>query len=61
MKKRPDVYRSKDCMKKFCKFLREHKTDFTKKKLKILQKSRRNHMKMQNSVIFVERNVKTNV
>ena len=61
MKNRPDVYRSKDSMKKFCKFLREQKIDFTKKNLKILQKSRRNHMKMQNSVIFVERNVKTNV
>ena len=30
-----DVYRSKDCMKKFCKFLREHAIkiiNFTKKK-----------------------------
>ena len=33
---RHDVYRSKDCMKKFCEFLREHAvkiSNFKKKKL----------------------------
>ena len=36
-----DVYWSKDCMKNFCKFLREHamKTiNFKKKKMKLLTK-----------------------
>ena len=34
-----DVYRGKDCMKKFCESLREHAmkiTDFKKKKMKLL-------------------------
>ena len=36
-----DVYRGKDCMKKFCKFLREHVMkiiNFKKKKMKLLTK-----------------------
>ena len=36
-----DVYRDKDCMKKFCKFLREHAMkiiNFKKKKMKLLRK-----------------------
>ena len=36
-----DVYRGKDCMKKFCESLREHKmknVNFNKKKTKLLTK-----------------------
>ena len=36
-----DVYRAKDCMKKFCKSLREHPMkiiNFKKKKMKLLTK-----------------------
>ena len=38
-----DVYRGKDCMKKFCKFLWEHAMkiiNFKKKKMKLLTKER---------------------
>ena len=38
---RHDVYRSKDCMKTFCEFLREHAMkiiNFKKKKMKLLTK-----------------------
>ena len=38
-----DVYRGKDCMKKFCEFLREHAMkiiNFKKKKMKLLTKER---------------------
>ena len=58
-----DVYRGKDCMKKFCEFLREHAMkiiNFKKKKWNCYQKSSRNHMKMQESVIFVKKNLKIN-
>ena len=36
-----DIYRDKDCMKKFCEFLREHTMkiiNFKKKKIKLLTK-----------------------
>ena len=36
-----DLYRGKDCMKKFCEYLREHAmkiTNFKKKKIKLLKK-----------------------
>ena len=48
-----DVYRGKDCMKKFCEFLREH----AMKKLIL----KRNHMKMQTSIVFVKKNLKINI
>ena len=38
---KPDVYRGKDCMKKFCELLREHvmkRINFKKKKMKLLKK-----------------------
>ena len=59
-----DVYRSKDCMIKFCGFLREHAMtiiNFEKKKISYQQQSSRNHMKMQKSVIFVKKNLKINI
>ena len=43
-----DVYRGKDCMKMFCKFLRKHTF-----KIINLQMGSRNHMKISKSVIFV--------
>ena len=41
MKNKHDVYRGKDCMKKFCEFLREHAIkiiNFIKKKKEIINK-----------------------
>ena len=45
-----DVYRSKDCLEKFCEFLRQHNENnyFCSK----------NQMKMQKSVTFVKKNLK---
>ena len=43
-------------MKKFCELLREHAMkiiNFKSKKLNYLQKSSRNHLKMQKFVIFI--------
>ena len=59
-----DVYRGKDCMKKVCEFLREHTMkiiNFKKKKIKFLQKSSRNRMKMQKSVVFVKKYLKISI
>ena len=58
-----DVYRGKDCMKKFCEFLREHamKIILKRKKVKLLKKGSKNHIKMQKSVIFVKKNLKINI
>ena len=58
------VYRGKDCMKKFCEFLREHamKTiSFKKKKMKLLTTSSKTNMKMQKSVVIVKKNLKINM
>ena len=55
-----DVYRGKDCMKKFCESFREDtmKTiNFKKKKMK----SSRNHMKMQKPIIFAKKNWKISI
>ena len=41
IKNKHDVYRGKDCMKKFCPFLKEHTLKiitFKKKKMKLLTK-----------------------
>ena len=41
MENKHDVYRSKNCMKKFCEFLREHIIkiiNFKKKKMKLITK-----------------------
>ena len=57
-----DVYRGKDCMKKFCEFLREHPMkiiNFEKQKMKLLTEE--NHMKMQKSFIFVKKSLKINI
>ena len=43
LEKKHNVYRSKDCMKKFCEFLREHAikiTNFKEKKNKLLTKEK---------------------
>ena len=47
-----DVYRGKDCMKKFCESLGEQSYQ---------QKNSRNHMKMQKSVIFTKQKLKINI
>ena len=61
-----DVYRGKDCMKKFCESLREHAMkiiNFRNKKNEVVNKEKnsRNHMTMQKSVIFVYKNLKINI
>ena len=58
-----NVYRGKNCTKKFCEFLKEHAMkiiNFKKKKMKLLTKCSRNHIKMQKSVIFVKKNLEIN-
>ena len=59
-----DVYKGKDCMKKFCEFLREHALkiiNVKKEKKKVLTKEQQNHMEIQKSVIFVKKNLKINI
>ena len=58
-----DIYRRKDCMKKFCEFFRElaMKVIHLRKRWNYQQKSSRNHLKMQKSVIFVKKSLKTNI
>ena len=53
-----DVNRGKNCMKKFCEFLRKHSMNFKKKKWSCQQKSSKNHTKMQTSVICVKKYLK---
>ena len=51
-------------MKNLCEILREHAMkiiNFKKKKMKLLTKSSRNHIKMKISVIFVKKNLKINI
>ena len=58
------VYRGKDCMKKFCEYPRECSMEiinFKTKKGGCEQKNSRNHMKMQNSVIFLKKNLNINM
>ena len=46
-----DVYRGKDCMKKFCKFLREHAVkviNTKKKKMKLLTKEQQKSYEIAN-------------
>ena len=53
-----DVYRGKDCMKKFSEFLREHavKTINSKKEKKeVISKRRAGIMKILKSVLFVRK------
>ena len=55
------LYRGKDCMKKFCEYLREYTKniiDFEKKKMILLTKKELKYIKMQKYVIFVENNLK---
>ena len=40
-----DLYRGKDCMKKFCKYLREHVMKITKELIHE-QRNSKNHIKM---------------
>ena len=58
-----DVYRGKDCMKKFYEFLREHAMkiiNFKKKKMKLLTKELQESYENAKSVIFVKKNLKIN-
>ena len=60
--KNHDAYRGKDCMKKFCQYLRKHvmeKINFEKINYKL--KTRRNHLKLKKSFIFVKKILKINI
>ena len=55
------LYRRKDCLKKFCEFLREHAMkiiNFDRKIWSYKQTSSKNCMKIQKSVTFVKKNLK---
>ena len=59
---RHDVYRGKDCIKKFCKSLREHALEiinFKKKKMKLLGKEQQESY--ENGKTFVKKNLKINI
>ena len=59
---RHDVYRGKDCIKKFCKSLREHALEiinFKKKKMKLLGKEQQESY--ENGKTFVKKNLKINM
>ena len=58
-KHKHDVYKVKDCLKKFCESLREHRILILKiKNCFYEQKSSRNHMNIQNSFVFVKKSLK---
>ena len=50
-----DVYRGKDCMKKFSEFLREHAVKTINSKKEVISKRRAGIMKIQKSVLFVRK------
>ena len=59
---RHDVYGGKDCIKKFCKSLREHALEiinFKKKKMKLLGKEQQESY--ENGKTFVKKNLKINM
>ena len=56
---RHDVYRSKDCMRKFCESLREHSMKIInckKKRWSHRQNNSRNHMKKKN-LLYLSRKI----
>ena len=58
-----DIYRGKDCMKKFCEFLREHAmkiVNFKKKKMKLLTKEQQESYE-NDYVIFANKNLEINI
>ena len=59
-----DGYTGKDCMKRFCEALKEHAMkiiNFKKKKMKLLTKDLQKSYNIPKSVIFVSKNLKTNI
>ena len=60
-----DMYRSKDCMKRFCEFLREHAMkiiNFKKKKVKLLIKEQQESCdNAKICYIFKEKKMKINI
>ena len=55
---RHDVYKGKDCMKKFCEFLREHAMkiiNFKKKKLRLLTKDQKESYENPKISFFVKK------
>ena len=59
-----DLYRDRDCMKKFCEFSRDYTMkiiNFKKKNMKLLRKDSRNHVKMLKFVVFVGKSFKIKI
>ena len=59
-----DVFKNKDSTKKFSKYLREHAMkiiNFKKKKLKLSKKEQQESYETHKSIIFVKKNLKTNI
>ena len=58
IEKKRNLYRGKDCMKKFCEYLRKYAKniiDFEKKNLTVNKKKKKNHIMMQKYVTFAEK------
>ena len=59
IEKKRNLYRGKDCMKKFCECLRKYAKniiDFEKKNLTVnKKKKKKNHIMMQKYVTFAEK------
>ena len=58
IEKKRNLYREKDCMKKFCECLRKYAKniiDFEKKNLTVNKKKKKNHIMMQKYVTFAEK------
>ena len=63
-KNKYNVYRGKDCMKKFCECLKKHARriiNFEKQKMKLLTNEQQELYEKRKSAIFVEKNMKINM
>ena len=58
IEKKNDVYRGK---RKFSEYLKEHAMEVNNQKNEVKQRNSKNHMKMQNFVLFVKKNLKINM
>ena len=64
IKNKHDVYRGKDCTKKFCESFREHPLeiiDFKRKKNEFINKRAANLVKMQKPIILLKKKLKMNM
>ena len=56
-----DIYRGKDCMKKFCEYLREHITLINFKKIKLLTKQHQELYENVKICYICNENLKLNI